>query len=436
MIPILRSDDREALAQRLLSRTQLDDAQVVDRVKEIIGQVRKHGDDALMRYSQQFDGATVTESNMLVGSEELAAAYAATPPALLAAMREAAGRIRAFHEKQKQQSWIDFGSGSALGQMVRPLERVGVYVPGGTAGYPSSVLMNALPAKVAGVSEIIMVTPPSPEGGVSCPPALVAADIAGVDKVYRVGGAQAIAALAFGTRTIPKVDKIVGPGNIYVANAKREVFGHVGIDMVAGPSEVLVIADESANPRFVAADMLSQAEHDPLAAAIVVVLSEEMAQAVAQEAERQLALLPRAAIAGQSIATYGTIIVAASLQDAADIANEIAPEHLELCVANPFELLGSIRNAGAIFLGHWSPEPLGDYFAGPNHVLPTSGTARFFSPLGVDDFIKKSSIIYYSEEALRQVHRQVQRLALSEGLDAHARSLAVRFGALEEAEDA
>jgi len=305
---------------------------------------------------------------------------------------------------------------------------VGVYVPGGTAAYPSSVLMNVLPAKVAGVKEIIMVTPPGRDGGVSYPLALVAADIAGVDRVYKVGGAQAIASLAFGTESIPRVDKITGPGNIYVANAKREVFGHVGIDMVAGPSEVLVVADASANPRYVAADLLSQAEHDPLAAAILVTDSEALAKAVAEEIDRQTALLPRREVVEKSLAAYGTIVVAPTLPDCADIANQIAPEHLELSVADPYALLPLIENAGAIFLGHWSPEPLGDYLAGPNHVLPTSGTARFFSPLSVDDFVKKSSLICCSRGELEKVADQVMLLARQEGLDAHANAVAIRFG--------
>ena len=393
MIPILNYADRQALQERLLSRSQLTDETVTQRVKDIVRDVRARGDAALFEYTERFDGAKLDAASVQVTPEEIRAAYDAAEKPWIDAMREAAARITAFHEKQKQRTWIDFDGGIALGQMVRPLERVGVYVPGGTAAYPSSVLMNVLPARVAGVREIVMVTPPGADGKVSYPLTLVAADIAGVDRIYKVGGAQAVAALAFGTQSLPRVDKIVGPGNIYVANAKREVYGHCGIDMVAGPSEVLVIADGSANPVYVAADMLSQAEHDPLAAAIVVTDSQELAQRVAAEIDRQAALLPRREIVDRSLLRYGTIVACENLEQAAQVANLVAPEHLELSVAQPFELLGRIQNAGAIFLGHYAPEPLGDYFAGPNHVLPTSGTARFFSPLNVEDFTKKSSLI-------------------------------------------
>lgn len=428
MIPILQYGDKEALKERLLSRSQLTDEEITGRVKQIVRDVQERGDAALFEYTERFDKAKLSEKTVRVTEDEIRAAYRAAGEEWIGSMREAAKRITAFHEKQRQRTWIDFEDGIALGQMVRPLERVGVYVPGGTAAYPSSVLMNVLPARVAGVKEIVMVTPPGADGNVSYPLTLVAADIAGVDKIYKVGGAQAVAALAFGTETIPRVDKIVGPGNIYVANAKREVFGHCGIDMVAGPSEVLVIADESANPVYVAADMLSQAEHDPLAAAVVVTDSREMAARVAAEIERQTALLPRREIVDQSLAHYGTIVACENLHQAAEIANLVAPEHLELSVAQPFELLGEIHNAGAVFLGHYAPEPLGDYFAGPNHVLPTSGTARFFSPLNVEDFTKKSSLVYYSREALSAVSDDVVRLARAEGLDAHANAVAVRFG--------
>ena len=427
MIPILRATDGEALQKRVMNRSQLQNDDVSRSVKEIVGRVRAEGDRALFEYTERFDRARITKDNVLVSREEMEAAYAAASPEWLEAMREAARRITAFHEKQKQNTWIDFQPGIALGQKITPLSRVGVYVPGGTAAYPSSVLMNVLPAKVAGVKEIVMVTPPGPDGGVSYPLALVAADIAGVDRVYKVGGAQAVAALAFGTESVPGVDKITGPGNIYVANAKREVFGHVGIDMVAGPSEVLVIADNSADPRYVAADLLSQAEHDPLAAAILVTDSETVAFAVQAELERQTALLPRQEVIRKSLSAYGTIVVADNLAECAAIANQIAPEHLELSVAEPYALLPQIDNAGAIFLGHWSPEPLGDYLAGPNHVLPTSGTARFFSPLSVDDFVKKSSIICCTREELRAVSDQVVLLARQEGLDAHANAVAIRF---------
>ncbi|MCH5287720.1 MAG: histidinol dehydrogenase [Christensenellaceae bacterium] len=427
MIPILRATDSDALQKRVMNRSQLQNDDVSRSVKEIVARVRDEGDKALFEYTEKFDRAKITEDNVLVSREEIEAAYAAASPEWLEAMREAARRITAFHEKQKQNTWIDFQPGIALGQKITPLSRVGVYVPGGTAAYPSSVLMNVLPAKVAGVREIIMVTPPGSDGGVSYPLALAAADIAGVDRIYKVGGAQAIAALAFGTESIPRVDKITGPGNIYVANAKREVFGHVGIDMVAGPSEVLVIADGSADPRYVAADLLSQAEHDPLAAAILVTDSEAVASAVQAELERQTALLPRQEVIRKSLNAYGTIVVAETLAECAAIANQIAPEHLELSVSEPYALLPLIDNAGAIFLGHWSPEPLGDYLAGPNHVLPTSGTARFFSPLSVDDFVKKSSIICCTREELRAVSAQVELLARQEGLDAHANAVAIRF---------
>ena len=428
MSPILMASDAAALQARVMERSQLQNDDIAARVKEIVARVRQEGDAALFDYTRRFDHADITAETVQVTRAEIDAAYAAASPEWLEAMREAARRITAFHEKQKQNTWIDFQPGIALGQKITPLQRVGVYVPGGTAAYPSSVLMNVLPAKVAGVEEIVMVTPPGRDGGVSYPLALVAADIAGVDRIFKVGGAQAVAALAFGTESIPQVDKITGPGNIYVANAKREVFGHVGIDMVAGPSEVLVIADDSADPRHVAADLLSQAEHDPLAAAILVTDSEALARAVDAELEHQTALLPRQEVIRQSLGAYGTIVVAESLTACADIANRIAPEHLELSVEAPYALLPLIRNAGAIFLGHFSPEPLGDYLAGPNHVLPTSGTARFFSPLSVDDFVKKSSIICCTREELEKVSDQVILLAKQEGLDAHANAVAIRFG--------
>ena len=428
MIPMLQSTDVQALKRRVMERSQLQNDEISARVKEIVARVRAEGDVALFDYTARFDHVQLTADTVKVTREEIDAAYAAASPEWLAAMREAARRITAFHEKQKQNTWIDFQPGIALGQKITPLDRVGVYVPGGTAAYPSSVLMNVLPARVAGVREIVMVTPPGRDGGVSYPLALVAADIAGVDCIYKVGGAQAIAALAFGTESIPRVDKITGPGNIYVANAKREVFGHVGIDMVAGPSEVLVIADDAAEPAYVAADLLSQAEHDPFAAAILVTDSAALAQAVDADLERQTALLPRRETVLQSLGAYGTIVIAPSLSACAEIANQIAPEHLELFVREPYALLPAIRNAGAIFLGRWSPEPLGDYFAGPNHVLPTSGTARFFSPLSVDDFVKKSSIICCTREELEAVSDQVILLARQEGLDAHANAVAIRFG--------
>ena len=428
MIPILNMSDAAALKARVMNRSQLQDEEISRRVKEIVARVREEGDAALFEYTARFDKANINADNVLVSREEIDKAYEAASPEWLAAMREAARRITAFHERQKQNTWMNFDPTISLGQKITPLTRVGVYVPGGTAAYPSSVLMNVLPAKVAGVKEIIMVTPPGKDGGISYPLSLVAADIAGVDKIYKIGGAQAVAALAFGTESIPRVDKITGPGNIYVANAKREVFGHVGIDMVAGPSEVLVVADDSADPRYVAADLLSQAEHDPLAASILVTDSTELASAVDSELARQTALLPRKDVVEKSLAAYGTIVVCPTLADCADIANQIAPEHLELAVADPYGLLPLIDNAGAIFMGHYTPEPLGDYFAGPNHVLPTSGTARFFSPLSVDDFVKKSSLICCSRAELEKVADQVILLAQEEGLDAHANSVAIRFG--------
>lgn len=428
MIPILFASDGEALRARVMERSQLQRDDIAAQVKDIVARVRTEGDAALFEFTRCFDRAEISAETVQVTRAEIDAAYAAATPEWLDAMREAVRRIAAFHEKQKQNTWVDFQPGIALGQKITPLSKVGVYVPGGTAAYPSSVLMNVIPAKVAGVKEIVMVTPPGRDGGVSYPLALVAADMAGVDKIFKVGGAQAIAALAFGTQSIPRVDKITGPGNIYVANAKREVFGHVGIDMVAGPSEVLVIADDSADPRCVAADLLSQAEHDPLAAAIMVTDSAALAEKVRAELTRQTALLPRQEVVRKSLSAYGTIVVADTLADCAEIANRIAPEHLELSVREPYALLPLIDNAGAIFLGHYSPEPLGDYLAGPNHVLPTSGTARFFSPLSVDDFVKKSSIICCTRDELEKVADQVILLAQQEGLDAHANAVAIRFG--------
>lgn len=427
MIPILFAKDAEGVRQRLLSRSQMGEEAVTQQVKEIVSSVRTGGDEALLAYTQRFDRVELTADTLRVQPQEIAEAYATADGAWVDAMRRAAERITAFHQKQVQRTWIDFAEDRALGQMVRPLASVGVYVPGGTAAYPSSVLMNVLPARVAGVGRIVMVTPPGTDGRVNNPLTLVAADIAGVTDIYKIGGAQAVAALAFGTQTVPRVDKIVGPGNIYVANAKREVFGYVGIDMIAGPSEVLVIADGSANAAYVAADMLSQAEHDTFAASIVVTDSLELAERVRAEIIRQNALLPRREIVQSSLARYGAIVVCKDLAQAVEIANAVAPEHLELAVKDPFALVGAIQNAGAIFLGHYAPEPLGDYYAGPNHVLPTSGTARFFSPLNVEDFTKKSSLIYYTREALAEVQADVVRLAKAEGLDAHANAISVRF---------
>ncbi|MBR1684334.1 MAG: histidinol dehydrogenase [Clostridia bacterium] len=428
MVPILECADTREIAESLSARESMTNDKVAAIVKDIVADIRKSGDEALFEYTERFDGVKLNAENVLVSREEIEKAYATASREWVLAMQEAARRIREFHEKQKQNTWVNFEKGMALGQKITPLRSAGVYVPGGTAAYPSSVLMNVIPAKVAGVKDIVMVTPPGKNGGVSYPLALAAADIAGVDRIYKVGGAQAVAALAFGTESIPRVDKITGPGNIYVAMAKREVFGYVGIDMVAGPSEVLVVADASANPAYVAADLLSQAEHDPMAAAILVTDSSEIAQQVQAELARQTDLLPRRDVIEKSLSTYGTIVVCNSLTACAEVVNGIAPEHCELYVADPYSLLPYIENAGAIFLGAYSPEPLGDYMAGPNHVLPTSGTARFFSPLSVDDFVKKSSIICAGREALEEVCDQVMLLAHSEGLDAHANAVAMRFG--------
>jgi histidinol dehydrogenase len=398
-----------------------------DAVKAILASVRSDGDAALRRWTKQFDGVDVAE--LRVPDEEIQAAYGKVDPAFVAALREAAANIRAFHEKQKRQSWMDLKpDGTITGQVIRPLRRVGLYVPGGKAAYPSSVLMNAIPAQVAGVPEIIMVTPPATAGieGID-PHILVAAAEAGVRDIYRVGGAQAVAALAYGTASIRAVDKIVGPGNIYVALAKRYVFGAVDIDSIAGPSEIAVLADDTADAAYVAADLLSQAEHDEMASAILVTPSLSLAERVQGEVARQLETLPKRAIAGASIRDYGAILTVADLEEGVEVINRLAPEHLELMVADPFAWLGKIENAGAIFLGPYSSEPVGDYFAGPNHVLPTNGTARFSSPLNVDDFMKKSSVISYSKEALLKNGQQIMTLARHEGLEAHARAIQIRL---------
>jgi histidinol dehydrogenase len=396
-------------------------------VQEILNEVKEKGDEALFGYTEKFDGAKLTKETVEVTDEEIQAAYDQVDGELLSVIRKSMENIRVYHEKQRQYSWFDTTeSGTMLGQKVTALASVGVYVPGGKAAYPSSVLMNIIPAKVAGVKNICMVTPPGKDGSVT-PTTLVAAKEAGADHIYKVGGAQAIAALAYGTESIPKVDKIVGPGNIYVALAKKAVYGHVSIDSIAGPSEVLVLADETANPRFVAADMLSQAEHDELASAILVTTSMELAKAVEKEIEGFVAVLSRKEIIQKSLDNFGYLLVAKNLEDAISITNAIASEHLEIVTKNPFEVMMKIENAGAIFLGEYSSEPLGDYFAGPNHVLPTNGTAKFFSPLSVDDFIKKSSIIYYSKDALGAVHEDVEKFAKAEHLTAHANSIAVRF---------
>lgn len=400
-----------------------------EAVKTIVQAIKTEGDAALLRYTEKFDGMKLEASGLRVTKEELQAAYDVVEPSFVTAIQAAAANIRAFHTRQKRNSWMDLQpDGSLLGQIIRPLKRVGVYVPGGKAAYPSSVLMNVIPAQVAGVPEIVMVTPPATGGKAGIDPyILVAAAEAGVHEIYRVGGAQAVAALAYGTDTIRPVDKICGPGNIYVALAKREVYGVVDIDSIAGPSEIAVLADDSADSAYVAADLLSQAEHDEMASAILVTPSEAFAQACQAEVERQLAALPRKAIAGASIERYGAIILVDSVEAGIDVINQLAPEHFELIVENPMGYLGRVENAGAIFLGPYSSEPVGDYFAGPNHIIPTNGTARFSSPVDVDDFIKKSSVIYYSKEALLENGATIMELARREGLEGHARAIEVRL---------
>ena len=418
---------RKNLLEDLLKRSPNSYGTYEASVREILDEVKNRRDEAVFAYTEKFDGAALNADNIQVTEEEIAEAYAQVDDELLAIVRKAKENIRVYHEKQKQYSWFDSTTnGTILGQKVTPIARAGVYVPGGKAVYPSSVLMNIMPAKVAGVEEIIMTTPCDKNGKVN-PTTLVAAKEAGVDKVFKVGGAQAIAAMAFGTASIPKVDKIVGPGNIYVALAKKAVFGYVSIDSIAGPSEILVLADETANPRYVAADLLSQAEHDELASAILITTSKELAEKVSAEVDKFTAELSRKEIITKSLENYGYILIAPDMATAIDTANEIASEHLEIVTANPFDVMTRIKNAGAIFLGEYSSEPLGDYFAGPNHVLPTNGTAKFFSPLSVDDFIKKSSIISYSREALEAVHKDIIQFAENEQLTAHANSIRVRF---------
>ena len=423
----LTKETQNNILENLLKRSPNSYGEFESRVNDIIQNVREKRDEAVFEYTLKFDGATIVQDNIRVTEEEIKEAYEQVDPKLLDVIRKALVNIRDYHTKQKQYSWFDSDeSGIILGQKVTPLKTVGVYVPGGKAVYPSSVLMNVIPAKVAGVSNIIMTTPCGKDGKVY-PSTLVAAKEAGVDAIYKVGGAQAIAALAFGTESIPKVDKIVGPGNIYVALAKKAVFGYVSIDSIAGPSEIMVLADETANPRFVAADLLSQAEHDEMASAILVTTSETLAERVSVEVDKFVETLSRKEIIQKSLDNYGYILVADTMQDAIDTVNEIASEHLELVTKNPFETMTKIRNAGAIFIGEYSSEPLGDYFAGPNHVLPTNGTAKFFSPLSVDDFIKKSSIISYSREALEPVYKDIVQFAECEKLTAHANSIRVRF---------
>ena len=423
----LNEQSRANILADLLKRDPNNYSAYEDTVQAIVDDVRARGDEALFEYTKKFDGAELSADNIRVTQAEIQEALSQVDPSLLAVMKKSMKNIREYHEKQKQYSWFDSKpNGTILGQKVTALSSVGVYVPGGKAAYPSSVLMNIIPAEVAGVEKIVMVTPPGKDGKVN-PVTLIAAHLAGATEVYKVGGAQAIAALAFGTKSIPRVNKIVGPGNIFVALAKKAVYGHVSIDSIAGPSEILVLADETANPRFVAADLLSQAEHDELASAILVTTSMELAEKVSAEAEAFVQKLSRKAILEKSLENYGYILVADSMEDAIEAANAIASEHLEIVTKNPFEVMTKIQNAGAIFMGEYSSEPLGDYFAGPNHVLPTNGTAKFFSPLGVDDFIKKSSIIYYSREALEAVHTDIESFAEAEHLTAHANSVRVRF---------
>lgn len=422
----LTDDSKKNLLENLLKRSPNSYGKYEQIVADIITKVKEEGDQAVFDYTEQFDHIRLDKDSICVTKEEIEEAYTLIEPKLLDIVRSSLENIRRFHEKQKRNSWFDTEDGIMLGQRVTALESVGVYVPGGKAAYPSSVLMNIVPAKVAGVDRIIMTTPPGKDGKVN-PVTLVAAMEAGADEVYKVGGAQAVAALAFGTESIPKVCKIVGPGNIFVALAKKAVYGHVSIDSIAGPSEILVLADETANPRFVAADLLSQAEHDEMASAILITTSSELAKAVSDEVDGFTKVLERKEIIEKSLEQYGYILVAQSMEDAIDAVNQIASEHLEIVTKDPFATMTKVRNAGAIFLGTYSSEPLGDYFAGPNHILPTNGTARFFSPLNLDDFTKKSSLIYYTEDALRKAHEEIEAFAKAEGLTAHANSIAVRF---------
>ncbi len=426
-IVTLNEDSKNTFLKQLVKRSPSSYGQYEQTVNDIIEAVRSKKDRALFDYTQQFDHCTITAETIRVTEEEIREAYDLVDQGLIEVMKKSAANITKFHEKQLHNSWIvPKEDGTILGQKILPIEISGVYVPGGKAAYPSSVLMNVLPSKVAGVKRIIMTTPPGKDGKVN-PGTLVAADIAGVDEIYKAGGAQAIAAMAFGTESIPKVDKITGPGNIFVALAKKACFGFVSIDSIAGPSEILVLADETANPRYVAADLLSQAEHDELASAILITTSRELAEKVSTETENFIKTLSREKIIRTSLENYGNIFVADTMEEAIEAANEIASEHLEILTANPFETMTKIRNAGAIFLGEYSSEPLGDYFAGPNHILPTNGTAKFFSPLNVDDFMKKTSIISYSKDALRRVHKDIELFATQEGLTAHANSIKVRF---------
>ena len=423
----VNKENTKNILSDLLKRSPNNYDQYAGTVQGILDEIKEKGDEALFAYTEKFDKCKLTKDTIQVTEEEIKAAYEKVDDSLVEVIRKSLVNIREYHEKQKRNSWFDAKpDGTILGQKMTALASVGVYVPGGKAAYPSSVLMNIVPAKVAGVEKIVMVTPPNKDGEVT-PATLVAANEAGATHIYKVGGAQAIGALAYGTESIEKVDKIVGPGNIYVALAKKAVYGHVSIDSIAGPSEILVIADETANPRFVAADLLSQAEHDELASAILVTTSEELARKVSDEVDGFLKELSRSEIIRKSLDNYGYILVADTMDDVIDIANEIASEHLEIQTKNPYDVMTKVRNAGAIFIGEYASEPLGDYFAGPNHVLPTNGTAKFFSPLSVDDFIKKSSIIGYSEEALRDIHKDIEAFAEAEQLTAHANSIKVRF---------
>lgn len=426
-IVTLSKESRQNLLDSLLKRSPGNYGQYQDTVQEIVDRVKTKGDQALFELTRKFDWEGIDASNVKVTEAEVQEAYDTIDPQLVETIRKSLKNIREYHEKQKQYSWFDTTpEGTMLGQKVTPLASAGVYVPGGKAVYPSSVLMNIVPAKIAGVAHVVMCTPCNKEGKVN-PAVLVAAKEAGADEVYKVGGAQAIAAMAFGTESIPKVDKITGPGNIFVALAKKAVSGFVSIDSIAGPSEILVLADETANPRYVAADLLSQAEHDEMASAILVTTSKELAEKVSEEVDAFVKILSRKEIISKSLDNYGYILVAETLEDAIETVDLIASEHLEIVAKNPFEVMMKVKNAGAIFLGEYSSEPLGDYFAGPNHILPTNGTARFFSPVSVDDFIKKSSIIYYSREALQRVHKDIEYFAKAEQLTAHANSIAVRF---------
>lgn len=423
----LTQETKKNILENLLKRSPNQYREYSERVEEILNEVRERGDAAVFEFTRKYDKAELTKETVRVTPEEIAEAYERLPERTIEVIRKALVNIRAYHEKQRRNSWFDAQpDGTILGQKITPIASVGVYVPGGKAAYPSSVLMNVIPARVAGVERIVMVTPPGADGRVY-EGTLVAANEAGVTEIYKVGGAQAIGALAYGTGSIPKVDKIVGPGNIYVALAKKAVYGFVSIDSIAGPSEILVLADETANPRFVAADLLSQAEHDEMASAILVTTSSELARQVSKEVDGFLSRLSRKDILMKSLENYGWILVADTMEEAIETANAIASEHLEIVTRDPFQVMTKIRNAGAIFIGEYASEPLGDYFAGPNHVLPTNGTAKFFSPLGVDDFIKKSSLVYYSKEALQEVHEDIIRFATAEGLTAHANSIAVRF---------